>query len=120
MNWTYGGIRIFVQDMAVENKQIISRLHPFAGGTIHHIFGWEDDVSKVEGYAVGPADILALKSYTTSGTTFQLDSPYGTMGDYLLNSLTFKLVPTIAQTMRTDLDCEAPVYTVNLELYKDV
>ena len=120
MDWTYGGIRIFTQELGEENKQIISRLHPFAGGTIHHIFGWEDGIAKLEAFVVGSGDVNSLVNYTTSGTSFQLNSPYGTLGDYLLASINAKLIHTICQSIRTDLPEDAPVYRVNLELYEDV
>lgn len=120
MNWTYGGVRIFTQEFGEENKQIISRLHPFAGGSIHHIFGWEDDVGKLEAYVVGSGDINTLVSYTKTESTYQLDSPYGTQGNYLLATVDRKLVNSICQTLRSDLPEDAPLYKVNLELYEDV
>jgi hypothetical protein len=49
----------------------------------------------------------------------ELMSPYGDLGDYYLKSINFDTIPTIKQTIDRTQDCDATVYRVNMELYKD-
>ena len=120
-DWEIGNVRVFVLDMGGEDTHIVSRLHPFGGGTIHHSFGWEDEVTKVGGYVVGSGDLGTLQSYTTSGTTtFQLNSPYGVLGNYLVSKVAYKLTKGICQSLRTDLPQDTPVYKVDVELFEEV
>ena len=116
--WTLAGFRIVVQDKEGSVKQIIPRLQPLAGGTVHQIFGYETEITKLVGVVVGEATISGLKNLTTTGIEYPLvgwDIPYG---DYLVSSVAEKRSEAIYQTIDYNQDCDAPVFTVEIELYK--
>lgn len=119
--WSLGGTRIYVQKYAGDVKAIIAKLQPLAGGTVPQSFGYETNARKLVGIVVGDDDLNHLKSLTMSGGySFTLSSPEGDRGDYFVESVSEDREPVIYQTMRPDLDCEAPVYTVELVLLEDV
>jgi len=121
MNWQLGATRIFVQDISDGVKAIIAKLQPLAGGTVYQTFGYETSGIKLGGLIVGSGDMIHLKSLTTSGNaSFELDSPEGDLGDFFVESVTAKREKTISQTLRPDLDCDAPVYAVDIDLLEDV
>lgn len=115
--WTFNGTRIITQDLDDNSKQIVARLNPIQAGTIYHVFGWDEPIVKVGGIVVGDTDRDALKALTQTGLTYVLSGPEGIMGDYVLNSVTFKRLMCICQTMRPDLPEDSPVYNVDMELY---
>ena len=118
--WTYGGVRIFVQDIGDDATQIIARLNPIAGGTVMQIFGWDDPIYKVDGMIVGETDHLALRDMLNDASVYALVTPETTISGFLLSKASFKRIYTVSQTLRQDLDCSAPVYDVSLELFLDV
>lgn len=120
MAWTINSTRIYVQDVNDENKQIIARLNPFGGGTIHHIFGYEDPILNLKAVVIGSGNMDLLEGYTKTGSSYSLVTPYGTWGNYLVNKTVKKILPGICQTIDRTLPDTAPVYSVDLELYKDV
>lgn len=116
--WVYGGIRIFVQEIGENGKQNIARLQPVVGGTVKQVFGYEDLIYRVNGVVVGDTDKDALLAMRTTGVPYTL-SGYGTdYGELLMNTCSTSRVQCIGQTLRSDLACDAPVYTVELELYE--
>jgi hypothetical protein len=118
-NWTFNHVRIYVVKDVADFQQEIARLQPLRAGTIHHVFGWDDPVVKLEAVVVGSPTALNLISFTKSGSSMELMSPYGDLGDYYLKSINFDTIPTIKQTIDRTQDCDATVYRVNMELYKD-
>lgn len=116
--WVYNNIRVFVQEFTGTGDQSIARLQPIEGGTVLQTFGYENEIHKIAGVIVGETDKNALLNLRTTGLTYTL-SGYGTnYGSYYLKNISWSRIPTIAQTIRSDLDCTAPVFTVELELYK--
>lgn len=118
-DWTLGNVRIFVQKLNDSDPQTIARLGPVGGGTIIHIFGYEDEISKVNGIIVGLTDKAALKAMAKDAAYHTLETPYGTWGDYLVKSVSFELKSVICQKLRSDLPENSPVFDVELELYRD-
>ena len=119
MPWTLGGIRIYVQELGREEEQIIPRLQPLNGGTVHQIYGYQDPIISLAGIVVGSGDCLTLHSFTTSGTMFTLSSPEGILGDYYVKSVKDSRSPYPFQFIRRDLDCMTPVFDLDVTLYKD-
>ena len=117
MAWTLNSIRIFVQKDSEDAKQIISRLQPVANNTVFHIFGYEKPVRKLTAYIVGLTDKASLEGLTQTGSTYALVSPEGSEGSYYVNTVSTDRIRTICQTLRPDLDSDAPVYSVEIELY---
>jgi hypothetical protein len=120
MAWTYGGIRIFVQTEDESTSQTIARLQPLSGETIKQYFGWEEEILKITAYVVGEQDANVLKYMCqSSGTASNLyyDTTY--IGAYVLHSYSKSRKMSVSQTLRADLDCTAPVYLVEMELYPE-
>jgi hypothetical protein len=115
--WILAGIRIFVQESDADGSQIIPRLQPLAGPTILQVFGYESYIHNLGAIVVGDADRDTLMSLTASGVDFELISPEGSMGDFLIKKMSYKRIPNICQTLRPDLDTDAPMYNFNMELY---
>ena len=120
MNWELGGVRIFTQDLKDEDDNIIARLNPLGGGTILHFFGYDDQITKVSAYIVGLTDKAALKAMAEDTSSYTLNTPYGTWGDFYVKHVTFALQNIICQTLRPDLDEDAPVFKVDIDLYIEV
>ena len=119
-NWTYGNVRLYVQEMKTEDEQLIARLNPLGGGTVTQVFGYDELIVNIDAYIVGLVDEALLRSYVTSGVSFDLFTPYGINGyPYLLKNINTTLTKSICQTLRPDLDEDSPVYVVNMELWRD-
>lgn len=115
--WTLNGIRIFVQKFPVQNANIMARLQPLEGGTVLHKFGYESTVYSLGGIIVGTEDEAALRAMAKTHTTYTLVTPYATIADVSVVSVkTNQQLGVLAQNMRTDLACDAPVYDIDIEL----
>lgn len=116
--WVLNNIRIYVDTKQDAVRQNIARLQPIAGGTIHQTFGYELPTVKIGGIIVGEADKDSLEALATTGATYTL-SGYGTdYGSFYVSSVGFNRMKSISQNLRQDLDCTAPLYYVDVELYK--
>lgn len=115
--WTFNSIRIFVQEHTGDGSQIIPRLQPLSGGTVLQFFGYEDRVHSINAYVVGDTDKDALLALRKTATAYELMSPEGDLGDFYVKKVSFKRIPNICQTLRTDLAEDAPLYIMDLELY---
>jgi len=115
-NWTYAGRRIYVQKISNDVKQILAALQPVAGPTVYQTFGYETAKYKVNALVVGSGDKASLEALTTSGTTFELMSPDGSLGYFYPVSLTFDRQRILTHTITPN--CYDPVYIVDIELDK--
>lgn len=115
--WTYGSIRIYVQDFDEGAKAIIARLQPLGGGTVLHHFGYEDQIYKVAALVVGSTNKDALIAFAQDQAAHDLVTPFTTVSGLYANSVSAKLTPTAYQTIDEAQDCYAPVYRVDMELY---
>ena len=120
MDWSLGGVRIFVTDGNEEANQIVARLQPLSGGTINQIFGYETPIRKLSCYIVGDTDKDAIIALTQSGTKHTLNSPEGSLGDLIVHKVNLpRVAGIISQTLRPDLACDAPVYRGDITLLED-
>lgn len=119
MGWTLGNTRIFVVDETIDSKNIIARLQPLAGGSVHQTFGYENDIYKVNAYIVGSGDLSNLKNMAKSSSKYALKDFDGNLvlSGYV-NSISTKVIPGIWQSLRLDLPSNAPVYVVEILLYE--
>lgn len=117
--WSLGGVRIFVIDSGEEASQIIARLQPLDGGTVNQVFGYESPSRKLTCYIVGDTDMHAILTMTTTGTAVALLSPEGDLGDFLVQKVNMPRQKTVDQSLRPDLDCDAPVYLGEISLFED-
>ncbi len=118
MAWTISGTRIFVEESKEEGGQIIPRLQPLGGATILQIFGYESIIRNISGVIVGDTDKNSLLSLRTDGVTHTLVGPEGTVGSFLVKNVSVNRVRSICQTLRTDLDADAPVYNFEIQFYE--
>jgi len=120
-DWSLNGTRIFVQKFSGNVKAIVAKLQPLKGGTVYQDFGYETNVRKIVGIVVGDTDLEALKELTENGgTAYTLSSPEGDRGSYYVESVAEDREPVVVQTMRPDLDCDAPVYSVEIVLLEEI
>lgn len=118
MNWTFNGVRIYVDKETGGGKQIMPILQPLSGGSVVQIYGYETTTKQVGGLVVGATDLATLLGLKNTGSTYTLNSPEGTLGSFYLKDIKYSRVPTVYQTINTTppLDCFSPVYTVDLDL----
>ena len=117
--WTLNGIRIFVQENRGEGGQILPRLQPLEGQTIIQVFGYESKTKTINAIVVGDTDKDALMNLRKTGTAYELVSPRGSMGDFLVRKANYQEQRSLCQTMRPDLPEDAPVYLMDFELYPE-
>ncbi len=119
MAWYIDGIRLFVQEEQQDDKQIIARLNPVNDATTLQIFGYDDPIIKINAFIVGTGDATLLRNMSKDGVRHSFSYPEIGLIDLLyVNSVSTKRTKSIGQTLRPDLDCEAPVYILDLELYE--
>lgn len=118
MAWTINSIRIFVGESKEEAGQIIPRLQPLNGGTVLQVFGYESDIRTIGCIVVGDTDKDAIKALRTTGDAYELVSPEGSLGSFLVKNVGVTRIHCICQTIRLDLDSDAPVYQVEIQLYE--
>ena len=121
MDWSISGIRIFVTDGNEEVGQIVAKLQPLSGGTIHQIFGYETAVRKLSCYVVGDTNKNALLALTESGTTHTLNSPEGALGSFIVEKVNLPRVSVVYQSLDLTgaLTCESPLYRGDITLLED-
>jgi hypothetical protein len=120
MAWYLNGTRIFVTGVAGGKKNTIARLQPLAGGTVFHYFGYENEVVKINALVVGDTDLSSIRSLAEDSTVYDLVYSGVSASDYrsgYINSIEYEREASVYQTIRQDLDCETPVYSVTIEMY---
>lgn len=118
--WYLDSTRIFVQKFDTTNTQIVARLQPLSGLSVHQIFGAESEIINVDALVVGNVDRNTLKSKVRDGNTHVLTGAYNiTISGLIVKSMKDTLTKAICQTLRPDLPENSPVYSVSLELYRD-
>jgi len=118
MAWSLNSIRIFVNESKEDAAQIVPRLQPLSGGTVLQVFGYESDVRTITGLVVGDTDKNGLKTLRTTGSSYTLLSPEGSLGSFVVKNVVVNRSPSICQTLRPDLAEDAPVYQVEVQLYE--
>ena len=115
--WTINGTRIFVNSLNGSGKNIFARLQPLSGGTVIQRFGYESPIRKIGGLIVGDDDRDDIEALAASGSSFILAYDGDTYFQGYIADVSWTRTLTVYQNIRTDLDCEAPVYEVELTLY---
>jgi len=122
MPWTIDGTRIFVNESKEDAGQIVPRLQPLGGATVLQTFGYESGITNLSALIVGDVDRDAIKLLRTTGLSYVLESPEypvpSGMGEYTVKSVSISRESCICQTIRPDLDTDAPVYRIELQLYE--
>lgn len=113
-------MRIYTSSFEEGGKQIISELNPIGGGSIYHIFGFEDEKLAIGGIVIGEVDKDALKGYYKTGLSYTLSGDLGTVGNFFVEGIKLKRRLVDRQTVRSDLPVRSPVYEFSMELLEDV
>lgn len=120
MAWTYGGHRIYVQESREGASAILPRLQPLAGGSKIQSFGYDSDIRNVTALVVGDTIKNALKAFSKDGGTLHaFVSPEGSLGNWSLKSFSSNRTDSTCQTIDITQPEEAPVYEIELELWRE-
>ena len=116
--WTLSGVRVFVQEHQRSGTQIIPRIQPLAGGTVHQWFGYESPILTMTCLIVGNDDKDALEAMYSDASAHTLSGPYGIYDNYYIHSQSIGLDTATCQTIRQDLPEDSPVFVVKMDLYE--
>jgi hypothetical protein len=118
--WILDSVRIFAQDLPEDGKQAIARLQPLSGPTVYQVFGYESSVFKLSAVVVGQDDIDDLRAASRDGALHTLSGAWDIYKSVYVSAFSFKpRKGVIWQDLRTDLDCDDPVFDVELELLEE-
>ena len=123
--WYLDNTKIIVTSESEDDKGTVARLNPLSGGTIHHYWGWEESIIKIQAYVVGVADRDAIRGMLRDGNRHYFVGSGFANADFnwtysgWIASATWKLTLNRFQTIRPDLDCSAPVFDMDIEFYRE-
>ena len=127
MAWTLDGNVLYVQKLTEGTKQVIASLNPLAAGTVYQVFGYDTSKVKLSALVVGESNKDAIHALTTHVISVALSSPNPvhphnplSLGNYLVSAVNSSREPTIYQTIDTAQDCETPVFSLDIELFKEI
>jgi len=120
MPWTLGGHRIYAQKSSENTSQILPRLQPLSGGTVIQSFGFDSIVRSVSAIVVGDTIKDALRAFAQDGgTSHAFVSPEGSLGNWIVKSCVPNRTDSTCQSIDQTQPDTAPVYEVDLELWKE-
>ena len=118
--WIIDTTRLYVQDLPESGKQIVPRLQPLDGPTIHQIFGYESPIFKISAVVVGSGAIGQLRAKARDKNTHTLSGAWGYYKRGIVSGFDFKPRKSVIwQSVDTNLPCDSPVYDVELEFLQD-
>jgi hypothetical protein len=117
MAWYIDSTRIIMQKLSGDSEQIIPRLQPLTGGTELQFFGYENEVTKAIGKVVGESDLSTIKDMRKDAALHAITGPQSFNTSYYVKGVHWTRDKAQWQTIRPDLDCDTPVFTVEIELY---
>ena len=119
MQWFFDSTKIFPQTYNIDKKQIIARLNPLGGGTVLHFFGYENETIKMTVMLAGETNLGVLLAAAEDGAGhYIIESGTGvSITSVYVNNITANRLPVIYQTFDPSEDCDAVVYSVDMELY---
>jgi hypothetical protein len=114
--WYLDGTRIYVQEIHMKKGQVIARLQPLNSTTVLQVFGEENPIRKLKVKIAGVTDRDAIEALV-DGDDVTLTGPYDS-GDYKIKDFSSVQTPIYYQSVRPDLDDDAPIYDCEIELYE--
>lgn len=81
------------------------------------IFGFERAIITINAYIVGLTDASQIVQLTEDASPHILTGPEGVISTVYVSKVGLKRIQTRYQTLRTDLDCEAPVFLATITLF---
>lgn len=120
MDWTIDGNRFYVQKITKGASQIAPRLQPLAGGSIIQSFGYDSTIRNVSAIVVGDTIEQAIEALSKDGMQLHvLESPEGSLGNWAVKDYNSDRQESICQTIDITQDEMAPVYNVELTLWRE-
>lgn len=120
MAWTLNGNRIYVQKLSKATSSILPRLQPLSGGTVIQSFGYDSTTLSISAITVGDTITNALMALAQDGgTLYALVSPEGSLGNWMVKSCSPSRTNSTCQSIDIAQPEEAPVYEVDLELWRE-
>lgn len=120
MDWTYDSNRIYVQKIGEGSSAIAPRLQPLSGGSIIQSFGYDSTILNITAIVVGDTIKDALKALSRDGMQLhELESPEGSLGNWMLKDFSSDRTDSTCQTIDITQPEEAPVYDVELTLWRE-
>ncbi len=120
MAWTFNSIRIYTQKFESGDINMIARLQPIANGTVLHHFGYQDGILRVSALIATDAALASLKATAKTSSTYALVAPEGAVGSFYVKGVRSSRTNSVNTKLfdQPGLDCDVPMYTVDLELYE--
>lgn len=120
MAWTLGGNRLYVQKLTENTSQILPRLQPLSGGSVIQSFGYDSTTLSVMAIVVGSTIKDVFMGYAQDGgATHAFVSPEGSLGSWIVKSCSPNRTDSTCQSIDITQPEEAPVYEVELELWRE-
>lgn len=120
MAWTYGGVRIYVQKSNKGSSQIMPRLQPLSGGSVLQSFGYDSAVRTISAIIVGDTNENTLYGFSKDdATSHALVSPEGSLGSWILKEYSADRDESTCQTIDITQAEDAPVYNIELTLWRE-
>lgn len=120
MAWTLGGNRIYVQKITKGASQILPRLQPLSGGSVIQSFGYDSTIRNITAIIVGDTIEQAIEAFSKDGGVLHtLVSPEGSLGDWIVKSYQSDRTESTCQTIDQLQPEDAPVYSVEMELWRE-
>jgi hypothetical protein len=118
--WQLGGHRIYVQKFSKSTSSILPRLQPLSGGTVIQSFGYDSTTLSITAIVVGDTINNILLGYAQDGGVLHaLVSPEGGLGSWMVKSCSPNRTNSTCQSIDISQPETAPVYEVELELWKE-
>jgi hypothetical protein len=120
MAWSLGSHRLYVQKSSENTSQIMPRLQPLSGGSVLQVFGFDSIVRSVTAIVVGDTIKNALVAFAQDGgTTHAFVSPEGSLGSWIVKSCVPNRTDSTCQSIDQTQPDTAPVYEIDMELWKE-
>lgn len=120
MAWTYNSNRIYVQKITKGASAIAPRLQPLSGGSVIQSFGYDSTIRNITAIVVGDTINDALEALAKDGMQVHpLVGPEGSLGNWSLKDYNSDRTESTCQTIDITQPETAPVYDVELTLWRE-
>lgn len=95
--WKIGSVDVYINSDDESGDPKIAELTPLgsSASSVIHFFGSAAPKVSVKGWVFSEANKLALKVYESAGTTIQLTSDQGNVGNYIIQKISFDRFNTV-------------------------
>lgn len=123
--WYLDNTRIFVTDMSIDSKEIISKLNPLGGGSIFHYWGYEFEDIELKCFVVGYEDREDVRTMARDGSSHNLVASGNSQSQWnfsipvYIESIKWVGVPIVCQTLKSGVLEDAQMWNATMSLYWD-